>query len=308
MSEKFKILSVIFAALLFISCNAEREDFAGERYGSINAGTIRAVCDESVFNIMDSAFSLYESAYPNVNLEVTAAHARRTMALLLSGEADAAIIARSYLDDEDSLMKEYDVSRYEMVIASDALVFFADRNFPLDTLNDVQIASLLDGSGNLTNYYPELSQEPEIVCNGINSSEFANIRSLILKDGELKKFIKTFSGVDSVKDYVSNNPNSIGIGFLSQVYENPNFKLLEIGFVNEKGNRVYPQTVHPGFVVQGKYPYVPKLRVYVKEDNKSAAYFWFASYLSKEYVVQKYLLDMGLVPEFAKLKLRQEKL
>ncbi|MBX3044655.1 MAG: substrate-binding domain-containing protein [Candidatus Kapabacteria bacterium] len=304
-TEKFIIMLLTLTSLL--SCNVEREEMAGERYGSINAGKINVVCDESLYGLMDSAFTLYTNAYPKIELELEVLHARRAMALLLSGETDAIITARSFLKDEDSLMKAYDVDRPEMIIASDALVFFVKNDFPLDTLNDKQLVGVLSGRKKLIDYFPVLNKEPEFASNITNSSEFANLQNLVLKGNELIKYINTFNGIDSVMDYVSQSSNVIGIGYLSQIYGNSDFKMLQIGFINQNGTRIFPQVVHQGFIVQGKYPYISKIRVYIKEDNKTAPFFWFASYLSKEAVVQKYLLDKGIVPEYAKFKLRQEK-
>lgn len=304
-----KINSIVVALIMtiLISCNVEREEIAGERYGSINSGIVKVVCDESVYNLMDSAFKLYQSAYPKIEFELEVLHSRRAMALLLSGNVDAVVTARSYLADEDSLRVAYEVERPEMLIASDALVFYTQKDFPLDTLNDEQLAGVLSGEMKLMDVFPILQTEPEFICNTENSSEFANLQNLVLKHRELRKYINTFSSVDSVINYVSNNKNSVGIGYLSQVYGNPDLKMLEIGFIKENGTRVFPQVVHQGFIVQGKYPYIPKIRVFIKEDNKSSQVFWFASYLSKEAVVQKYLLDRGIVPEFAKFKLKKEK-
>lgn len=302
-----KIVCLLFITVIFSACNVEREEMAGERYGSINAGVIKAVCDESVYALMDSTFKMYQAAYPKIEFELQVVHSRRAMALLLSGEVDAVITARSFLKDEDSLMKSYKVTRPEMLIASDALAFYVRKDFPLDTLNDEQIVKVLSGESRMMDFFPNLLVEPEFVCNNTNSSEFASVQNLVLKQKSLTKYINTFSGVDSVQKYVLNNQNAIGIGFLSQIYGNPDFKALEIGFIKDNGTRVFPQTVHQGFIVQGKYPYIPKIRIFIKEENKSSQVFWFASYLSKEAVVQRYLLDKGIVPEYAKFKLKQEK-
>lgn len=306
MKAKLFVIITFSIAILLISCNAEREDFQGERYGSINSGKIKVLCDESILGLMDSTFKMYLNAYPKIELELEAAHARRAMALLLSGDVDAVVVARPFLKDEDSLMKSYDVIRPEMLIASDALVFYTKKDFPIDTLNHEQLVEVLSGKSSLTKYFPVLAAEPTFVCNSTNSSEFANIQNLVLKENALNKYFTTFSSSDSVRNYVLNNSNTIGVGYLSQIHSDTTLKALKIGFIKPDGNRVFPQLVHQGFIVQGKYPYIPKIRVYIREDNKSAQFFWFASFLSKEAVVQKYMLDMGIVPEYAKIKLRKE--
>ncbi len=309
MNTKQNILkNLIYFALglaLLWSCNADREDFQGEKYESINSGTLTVHCEESLYKLLDSAFKLYQTAYPKIQLKVEIVHSRKAMALLLSGETEAVITARSFLTDEDSLMKAYDVKRHEMIAASDALVFYVNKNFPLDTLNHEQLVNVLSNRVNLKDIYPQLLTEPEFVCNSTNSSEFANVQKLVLKDKLLNKYFRTFNTCDSVQKYILSNSSAIGIGYLSQIYGNPELKALEIGYINDKGNRVFPQTVHQGFIVQGKYPYINKIRVFLKDDRMNKP-FWFASFMSKEAVVQKYLKDMGIVPEYARFKLTKE--
>jgi phosphate transport system substrate-binding protein len=304
--ELSKILYLLIALIIVVSCNADRDDFQGEKYESINHGKLNIHVEESLYKLMDSAFQYYQEAYPNIELNVEVVHARKAMALLLSGETEGVISARTFLSDEDSLMNAYDVKRPEMIIASDALVFYANNNFPLDTINDVQLVEILSGEKKFTDYFSVFESEPEIVSNSTNSSEFSNVQLLVLKNKILKKYFKTFNSSDSVINYVAENNNKIGIGYLSQIYGNNKVKALKVGFINKNGNRVYPQIVHQGFIIQEKYPYINKIRVYTTEERMNKP-FWFASFISKEAVVQRYLKDRGIVPEFAKFKLIREK-
>jgi hypothetical protein len=296
---------IIIIIVILSSCNADREDFEGEKYTSINSGELTVYCEESVSGLMDSAIKLYQNAYPKIILTKKIVPAREIMKLLLSGNAEVVITARSFLPDEDSLMKEFKVVRPEMIAASDAVVFYTRKDTQLDTLNDSQLVKILTSESKLKEYFPGLLVEPELVCNSTNSSEFSNINTIVLKNTQLTKYLKTFNSADSVVNYVEKTPNTIGIGYLSQVFGKNNLKCLKIGFVNKAGGRVYPQIVHQGFILQEKYPYINKIRLYLKEDRQNRA-FWFASFISKESVVQKYLLDKGIVPEYAKFKIRIE--
>ncbi len=299
------VLFLLFV-LLISSCNADREDFQGEKYNSINSGELTVYCEESMHNLLDSAITMYQNAYPKIVLNKKIVSSREAMKVLLSGEAEAIISARSFLPDEDSLMKEFKVERPEMIAASDALVFFTRNDTPLDTINDIQIIQILKNEKKLKDIFPQFSVEPEFVCNSTNSSEFANLKLLVLKNQTLNKYLNVFNTTDSVITYVENNPNTIGVAYLSQVFGNKNIKCLEIGFINKNGQRIFPQTVHQGYILQEKYPYINKIGIYLKEDRQNRA-FWFASFISKELIVQKYLLEKGIVPEYAKFKIKIEK-
>ncbi len=292
-------LAIIIALITLNSCDSKYEK---SHTDSINAGELTVYCDKSIFEVLDTTFKMYQNSYPNIKFTLVKADSRECMNMILSGQANAVIVARNYLPDEDSLMIEFDVERTEMIAAEDALVFYVDRNFPLDTLNHEQIIEILSTNKRFRDFYPQLTFEPELVSNTRRSSEYANFLQLVLGDRQLSKPVKFLTGYDSVKNYVKDNPNAIGIGYLSQIIRQIDWKPLRISFLSENGKREPPQVVHQAFIVQRRYPYIVKYRVLISEGTMSRA-FWFASFLSKESIVQNYFNEFGIVPGFAKIKL-----
>lgn len=304
-------LIAILSLLLFNACEQENKDFNKEgnltnEIETINQGEVTVHIDQSLYPIMDSIFKMYREDYPDVNLNDSSVTSRQAMSLLLSGNSRVIITARDYLKDEDSLMTEYEVPGHlKMKIAQDALTFFTSPQFPLDTLSDEQIKDVLINNAKLSDYFDELVTEPIFVTVDQYSSEYANIYQLILKDNKLQKPLKIFSTIDSVKNYVRNNKNAIGIGFLGNVVNEPDFKELMIGFTKENGTREYPQVVHQAYIVMERYPYIVDYYAYLLEERRNMP-FWFASYIAKENKIQKYLNDYGVVPAFAKIRLIKE--
>jgi hypothetical protein len=227
------------------------------------------------------------------------------MAHLLSGDARVIVLPRDYLRDEDSLMKAYKVKKHEkMPIAYDGLVFFTQKDFPLDTLNHTEILSILKDGKAFKSYYPLLKLEPDLVINDINSSEYSNLRKLVLKGDSLKKKLKMMKSADSVIDYVY-GAYSIGIGYLSRVAKDTNLKLIKIGFTDSTGRRIRPKPVHQAYIVQDLYPYKVTIWAYLLEERRNLP-FWFGKFLSIEEKVQRYFLDAGIVPAYARIKLIPE--
>lgn len=289
-------------AVILISLNSCDNKFEQSQPDSINAGEINIYCDESIAGVMDSTFKMYQNAYPNIKFSYQLVDSRETMNQLLSGQTDAVVVARNYLPDEDSLMKEFDVQRTEMIAAEDALVFYVNREFPLDTINHEQLVEILSTQKSFRDFYPQLGFEPELISNSRRSSEYANFLKLVLGDKPLVKQLKMMNGVDSVKTYVKDNPNAIGIGYLSHVMRKAEWKALRVSYINSEGKREPPQIVHQGFIVQKRYPYIVQYRILFAEGTMSRA-FWFASFLSKEAIVQTYFKEYGIVPGFAQIKL-----
>ncbi|MCO5251404.1 MAG: substrate-binding domain-containing protein [Candidatus Kapabacteria bacterium] len=299
MMNRLVLLMISILLVLLISCDSK---FEKADTVSINAGDLTIYCEESIAKVMDSTFKMYQNAYPNIKFVSQIVDSREAMNLILSGQAEAVIVSRAYLPDEDSLMAEFDVKRTEMIAAEDALVFYVNRDFPLDTINHEQLVEILTTQKSFNEFYPQVGFEPEFVCNSIRSAEYANFLKLVLGNQKHTKQMKFLNGVDSVKNYIRGNSKAIGIGYLSHVTRKADWKVLNVSYINQDGKREPPQTVHQAYIVQNRYPYIVQYRVLIQESTMSKA-FWFASFVSKEFIVQTYFKELGIVPGFGQFRL-----
>ncbi len=305
MKIKF-FLVIILITPLFLGCPREDIRSSDPEVESWTTGNLAVYCEDELKPVFDSAFSMYGRYYKEVTLDVEYSNSRNLMSNLLSGNARIIIVARDYLDDEDSLMKEYEVEPHERFeIAFDALAIVANKNFPLDTLNHEQLKAALTGKGNLKNEFPVLIEEPVFVFKNQNTSQFANILQLISDNGEIKTKFKMAEKTENIIESVIQNENTLGIEFLSKVFNREDVKLLRIGFTDSTGKYIKPATVHPGYVVQDKYPYKVPYYVYLLEKRRNLPY-WFGKFLSTEKEAQQYFLKQNLVPAFARIKLTPE--
>jgi ABC-type phosphate transport system substrate-binding protein len=303
---KFSMFIVI--VLVIVSCdNSGKDPKATGRYASINSGTFTCYIDEAVWDFLQPVFKMYDSTYPEMHATFYKSSSREAMAQFLAGNTKAIITPRDYLKDEDSLMKAFHVEKHERAIyALDGLVFFTHKDFPLDTLSDGQIKNFFKNKDyKLKKIYPNLKEEPVFVCSDVNSSEYANLKSIAL-NGELasKKIIfqKNYS---AVKDYIHNNPNAIGIGYLSQVVKDDKLKCLRISFNDSSGKYIFPHVVHQANILRKYYPYIVNHYVYILEKRQDRV-FWFAKFMEREFIVQSYFNKYGIVPAYAKIRLVEE--
>ena len=304
--ETLKYSVLIFLLFFIVSCGEEEQKSGGdtnEVTETMDSGELNVYCDESIYEVLDSAFNMYDEFYPKVKFSSEVVHSRKAMSLLLSGNARAVVIARDYLKDEDSLMEAYGVEEHlRMKIAEDALVFYTHPDFPVDTINASEIKEVLLNQKKMTDIYPQLKREPQFVINDPNSSEYSNLRQIVLDNKFIKHSHKMMNGHDSVMNYVKNTDNSIGIGYLSHVVKNPDYKKLRVGFTDSTGNHEMPQAVHQAYIVMRRYPFIVDYYVYLFQKRRDLPY-WFATYMAKEARVQKYFKKYGIVPAFAKFKL-----
>lgn len=297
------ILQIVLSILL-ISCesNDKQSDSTME---SPLRGSDTVYCDESIFTCINNAMPIYQKAFPDAHITLFSKNARSSMAELFSEKTKSIIVARNYLSDEDSLLKQSGNSFQKIHIANDGLVFFVSKEFPIDTLNINQLTEYISGKNRLSFYFPKLNSEPLLLIPGAQSSEYANSISFFPQLSKTAKDIAKF--IDSKDSIVFEvlKGKSIGLGYLSYIQKNPLLKSLRIGYIDSLGNRIPPQVVHQGFIIQKKYPFGIPIIAYLREKRQNLPW-GFATFMEKDPNIQKVLLDCGLIPVFAKYNLIQE--
>ncbi|MCX7879746.1 MAG: substrate-binding domain-containing protein [Ignavibacteria bacterium] len=298
-SLAIKIVQLIFI-LVLASCGKEEVQKPDSR-------KITVYCDESIYPIIFPCVQHYDTIGSLVKLTFRKTSAWDAMAKLLSREADAIVIARSYTRYEDSLMKAFNVSPHtRLTLARDALVFYVNKDSPLDTLTDEQIRNFLtDRKYSLKKIYPKLVAEPIFVSNGILSSELVNLNNLVLKNRNLTRPLKIFNSHDSVKNFVKANSNSIGIGYLSHLFAEPDLRALPISFIDSANRYIFPHNVNQPNILRANYPYIVEHYIFVLDklnDNSMT----FARYLFKPGFPQKFFFERGIVPSNAEFRLIED--
>ncbi len=300
-------LSIVF--FLYSCSNDQPQAKPGEVEESGTSGKVTILCDESVYDLLKAPVRMFDSTYAKADVTFESTPARRAMGELLSGKAKGIIIARDYLPDEDSLMKAYGVSKHErQILAKDALVFFTGKSFPIDTLNREQLKNVLMAKNiTLKSIFPQFQTEPVFAINNQNSSEYANLVTLVTNGVQPEHSFKTFQSADAVTAFVKSNPNVIGIGYLSHVALDTNLKLLKIGFKNDStGKYVTPKIVHQSHIVMGNYPFVVPIYSFMLENRMRQPAWGLFSFLRTDKDVQLFFKNKGIVPAFAKFELIQE--
>lgn len=297
--KKFLVLAVLGLALA--ACSGGSDEPALQE--TATAGTIEILCDESVYELLQPAFAAFDSAYPEAHVTVKPVSAREAVRLLLADSTRGIITARNYLHDEDSLMKAFKVTRPEpLAFAIDALVFYAPKTFPLDTLSLDQLKMALKG-GQLREAFPQLASEPVFIAPDVNSSVYGNMLNLLTNNTPPQHALQFVGSQKEAREVVLSQPNTIGVGYLSFVAQDTaNLKLLRIGFADSTGKYIAPRTVHQAYVYMQQYPLPVTIHGIMAEDRRNLPWGFF-SFISRNTEVQKYFNSAGIVPAFANIRL-----
>ena len=302
----FMLLSLLLVAFGFYSCGNNAKNDIQEKE-DLKARAVKVYIDESIFRLVEKPILQFDTIDANCEVTFQKVSAWESMAKLLSGETDAIILSRDYTHYEDSLMEAFHVKTYlKMPLAFDALVFYTKYDYALDSLTDNQIKTVLsDKKAGLMKFYPKLKAEPEFVTNSHLSAEAVNLKKLVLGNLVEQKKIRMLGTSDSAMDYVKLHDNTIGIGYLSQVQKHPEFKILRISYVDFSGKYIFPRVVHQSNIVRKLYPYIVTHYIYIYDQKKDAS-MRLGRYLSKHGNAQKYFLDQGIAPAFAKIQITDE--
>jgi len=310
-SKKSKIYFLFTAFLFFILVSCGDNKFEAnnpEDHETYNSGKLEIYVDDAIADVMDSVFTMYKAErITNVDLKVHIVNAREAMVKLLARESRLVMLARDYLNDEDSLMKLNGLKPHRKFIpASEALVFFVNKNSKLDTLNHKEVVSFLTDSGyNLSEKF-NLSEQLTLLSRDIQTSEFATLKNIIGSEANLKKEIIYINKTDSLITLVENNKSYMGVALYSKIMKNDKVKPLRIGYSDSTGKWISPKPIHPGWFLQNLYPYRVFYNIYLLEDKRNLA-FWFSQYCATERKVVQYYQRYGIVPEYAKFKLHINK-
>lgn len=295
-----KYLFIIISILALHSCGNKQNAPAEQEK------VLKIYCDEGFYNRIKVPSNEFDSINYRLKIELISTPAYNCMAKLMSGDAQAVILSRGYSTVEDSLMKAFKVPPYTREpIAHDALVFYTNSSVLIDTVSDKQLKAIFTNTADsFEKLYPK-SGISTIVCNSQLSSEYFNLKKFLLNNKQIAKKLVFFNTSDSVKNYVKNNKNSVGIGYLSQLYLEPDLKPIQVSFTDSTGKYIYPMKVHQANIVRGFYPYTITHYIYLF-DNKADAPLAYARYISKSAAAQRYFNEIGIVPAFGNIRLIQE--
>ncbi|MFN8359499.1 MAG: substrate-binding domain-containing protein [Candidatus Kapaibacterium sp.] len=289
--------------LIMAACDDAPKQTNGQPAETVRAGSVEIACDESIYTLLKGIQPVYDTAFPDAKITLKPMPARAAMADLFALKSRGIIVARGYTRDEDSVLKAYKRSPHaQFLLAKDALVFFTQRSFPLDTISKNQLAELLlNAKQTWKQYFPALPSEPALVMPTEQSSEFANILQLVTNNQFPKHSYLQVSSSDSVNLLVKKT-FSIGVGYLSRIVKDTSLKPLMIGYDDSTGEHVWPKPVHQSYIVMEKYPFIVPIFGYLQEDRQNLPW-GFLTFFRTDPRIQQYFLNAGIVPGFGKFNL-----
>ncbi len=287
--------SLLLIVLLIITPGCNKEEPQGE---TLFRGTASIACDREVARLivpqLDSFVLHHEGAH--VKLEITTA--LEAMQQLLTGRVRAAIVARDYLPQEDSLLRAYSIEPHKrFLIATDAVVFVTGARFGLDTVSDEIVRRTLSGERTWLAQYRWALANP-------SSSLAAHLR--MIAGGAVRLAALTVPTGDSAIAQISQRKSDIGVALLSQYLRkkavDTSLRALRIVVRDTATGDLIAVAPHAATIVKETYPYRVPIYGYLFETARNFPFGVIAS-IAQEPRPQRAMLNAGIVPGYAKIKL-----
>lgn len=271
------------------------------------SGDITLWVDEEIRPLMDSILIYHVRENPKANVTVKTMPATGIIHLMIGRSERVAIVARDYTPAEDSLVKAAELDTLaRALVARDALVFFAAKSFPYDTMNAEHLRQWLSGSTGANGSYPKLKKAPVFVVSGGSAgSVYGNITNVVLRGRQpAASMLATVANHADVVREVEKNPNLIGVGYLSQIRRDTSVKPLRLSYTAADGTHEWPKPVHPSYLMMGKYPFPVPIFAYVNaKPSQHDLAFGFMQFATRSNKAQYSLFNAGIEPAHAKITL-----
>ena len=281
-----KNLTLLVITIFFlISCDRKANS---KDHETIIKGKVSILVDETLLPIIESQVEVFQSQY---NATITLVPKSETeIALLLSEDKNRlAIMSRELTTSEAAIFTNLKIKPKITTFGTDAIAFISSKKNTDSIINLEKFISYIQGK----------NQESfsEFVFDNANSSTVRYIKNLAKVKQLPKEKIFSLNTNNEVIEYVSKNPNSIGIvgvNWLSDpIQENVNMvSLVQVLNVLSKDNSLSKPSQDN--IASGSYPLTREIKM-LNYQGSSGLGMGFASFVGGD-IGQRIILKSGLVP------------
>lgn len=303
---KMRILfSLLILALLGTSC-ADR-DKKGNLLDQTTYGTITITVDESLKPLIEAEIDTFEATYHDAHLNVIYTNEDEAIRAVLQDSARMAIVTRSFTVDERSFLMNQQIDGKEQLIAKSGIALIVNR-LSKDTLLTISdFKKILTGTNNLNALDKNFSSKPVVVVfDHPNSGIIRYLRDSVQQFDSLPAYCYAVNGNPEVIDYVSRNPQAIGLIDVSWISDQDdstaNSFLSSIKVVALSDERDYLQP-YQAYIADRSYPLLRDIKILSREARMGLG-SGFTAFVASERG-QRIVLKSGIVPATMPIRIIQ---
>jgi phosphate transport system substrate-binding protein len=293
---KIAIYSLIVLAIVGTSC-ADR-DKKGNILDQTTYGTITIAVDESLKPLIDAEIDTFEATYRDAHLNVIYTSEEEAIRAMLLDSARMAIVTRSLTEEELTYLKNQKIDGKEQKIAKSGIALIVNRasTDTLLTLDDFR--KILTGTNNLNTLDKKFSSKPVVVVfDHPNSGIIRYLRDSVQQFDSLPSYCYAVNGNPQVIDYVSKNPQAIGLIDVSWISDQDDstassfLSSIKVVGLSDGGDYFQP---YQAYIADRSYPLLRQVKILSREARMGLG-SGFTAFVASERG-QRIVLKSGIVP------------
>lgn len=279
----------LFIGLLSSCKNKSKDKKQGE---DILTGKLPVLVDQTLLPIIQESADVFESSYPNSNVEILARPEIKAVNALLSDSAYVVVLTRKLTTAEDDYFKKRGIQPKIFQMASDAVVLINNRNSADTILSQNNVKSLLEGAvGN-----------QRLLFDNANSSTLRYLKDYFKLEKVDPKAVSAMKDSEEVIKYVGENSNAVGVigynWYLKALEKNSKLldkiRTLSIENVHAGADKAHFYKPSQSTIADGVYPFIRPVYIMNYQPNLGLG-LGFSAFLTGDRG-QRIVLKAGLVP------------
>ena len=295
------VLGVVFC-LLFLGCNSGK---TGDKYTDTpTTGEVSIAVDETFQRIIEAELPVFHSIYRYAKITPKYLPENEALKMLLHDSVRLAIVSRPLNANEINYFHSKKFFPKEVPVAIDGIAVLVNPSNP-DTLFSIkQLRKIM--LGEITDW-KQINPESKagkikVVFDNPNSSTVRFIVDSITKTGDLGNQLSAMSYTLDVVDFISNNPNAIGLIGVSWISDSRDPKSLsflnkiKVAGISSAEVATSDNSYQPfqAYIATGKYPLTRFIYMILSEPRAGLG-SGFTSFVASD-KGQRIILKTGILP------------
>jgi phosphate transport system substrate-binding protein len=291
------MLKYCIAVALLTSC--ADKDKNGNVLDTPTAGTITIAADEGLKPLIDAEIKAFEGIYHNAHINVLYTTEGEALDGLLKDSARLAIITRRLVESEQKKLLGQTIVPQQLTLAKDGIALISNRQRSDSTMTLDELIKILTGEIDGVNQSVKAGSAAmsEVVFDQRNSGIIRFLRDSLTSFDELPKYCFAVNSNSAVVEYISQNPNALGLIDVSWISDRDdstaNSFLNSIRVLGVSADSGFYQP-YQAYMAQGKYPLLRDVVMISREARTGLASGFMAFVASDK--GQRIVLKSGLVP------------
>lgn len=174
------------------------------------SGTIAIAVDESYKPVIQQEIKVFDSSYPEANVNANFVPENECLAQLFNGQARMILIPRELTEQEKKACESKNIFTTTMAIAADAIAVIINPKAQDSMMTVDQLRSILTG---------KFARKYNVVVDNNNGSIARYISDSLTKGEPLSQQLYAAKTSDEVLNYVAENPDALGLIGMSHAFD-----------------------------------------------------------------------------------------